>query len=178
MNLFSNVNKKVVSVAFCFVVSATLAACANKPVYEVDATGDEFLDTNPEEVVAQTNEADGDVPSGTVVWGGVIVSANNLSDRTQLEVLSYPLAKDQRPITDKKPTGRFLIQSEGYMELANYQQGRLITVLGTVQDVTEGTVGDVNYQYPTITSNEMHLWLKDEAPKTGIIFGIGISLGG
>jgi len=156
---------------------AVLMGCASKPIYEIDTDAD-FLNANPEGVIEQTKEADGDVPNGKVIWGGVIVSADNLSDRTQLEILSYPLAKDQRPITDKKPTGRFLIQSEGYMELANYQQGRLITVLGTVQDVTEGTVGDVDYQYPTITSNEMHLWRKDESPKTGIIFGIGISVGG
>ncbi|MEE9332865.1 MAG: Slp family lipoprotein [Granulosicoccaceae bacterium] len=158
------------------VLVASLVSCATNPVFDVDSI--DVLNQNPHSIVAATNEECGDVPSGKVIWGGVIVSAHNLSDRTQLEILSYPLSNYQRPLTDEKPTGRFLIQSAGYLELASYQQGRLITVLGSVQDVTQGTVGDSDYQYPTITSNELHLWLTDKPAKTGVVFGIGISLGG
>lgn len=172
----TSIKQKTRLALLCSVVVASLASCATKPVFDVDSI--DVLSQNPDSIVAATNEAGGDVPSGNVIWGGVIVSAHNLSDRTQLEILSYPLSDEQRPITDKKPTGRFLIQSAGYLELASYQQGRLITVLGTVQDVTQGTVGETNYQYPTITSNEMHLWRTDKPAKTGVVFGIGISLGG
>jgi len=151
-----------------------LSGCASVPPFDF-ALSKEVLTENPENIVAATNQASGDVPNGNVIWGGVIVSAHNLSDRTQLEVLSYPLSKDQRPKIKEKPTGRFLIQSEGYLELASFQQGRLITVLGTVQDVTQGTVGGTDYQYPTITSNEMHLWLGNEVSNSGYVFGIGQS---
>lgn len=173
MNTFFK--QKTLLVLLCCAVVASLIGCATKPVFDVDLH--DILPQNPDNIVAATNDASGDVPGGNVIWGGVIVSAHNLADRTQLEILSYPLSDDQRPKIDEKPTGRFLIQSAGYLELASYQQGRLITVLGTVQDVTQGTVGDIDYQYPTITSNEMHLWRTEKSAKSGIVFGIGISLG-
>lgn len=155
----------------------SLVGCVSAPTFNLEDTN-KVLKVSPDTIIAATNQASGDVPGGNVIWGGVIVSAHNLNDRTQLEILSYPLSNDQRPKTDEKPTGRFLIQSAGYLELASYQQGRLITVLGSVQDVTEGTVGDAQYQYPTITSNEIHLWRSDKPTKTGIVFGIGQSADG
>ncbi len=174
--MITSLKIKIRLALLCSALVASLTACATKPVFNVDSI--DVLSQTPNNIVNATNEASGEVPAGNVIWGGVIVSSHNLSDRTQLEILSYPLSQTQRPIIDKKPTGRFLIQSAGYLELASYQQGRLVTVLGTVQDVTQGTVGESTYQYPTITSNELHLWGADKPAKTGVVFGIGISLGG
>jgi outer membrane lipoprotein len=146
-----------------------MVGCASPPI-KVDNV---VVEKTPHAVSVSAVEV-----SGNVVWGGVIVSAHNLSDRTQLEVLSYPLSKNQRPRTDREPTGRFLIQSKGYLELASYKQGRVVTVLGTLQGVTQGAIGEAEYRYPTVTASDVHLWEERSQTQSGVIFGIGISIGG
>ena len=153
----------------CVLFACLCVGCTSPPI----KVNNKVLAQTPDSLSTATSEI-----SGHVVWGGVIVSAHNLSDRTQLEVLSYPLAKNQRPLTGQQPTGRFLIQAEGYLELASFKQGRLVTVLGSLQGVTQGTVGEADYQYPSVTANDLHLWKEGSQPRTGLIFGIGISIGG
>lgn len=128
----------------------------------------------PEQVQAQPDSA-----KGTVIWGGVIVSSVNLVDRTQLEVLAYPLDKHQRPVTRRKSSGRFLLQSPDYIETENYSPGREVTAIGTLQGLTKGEVGEASYEYPTVTLSDVHLWHPDNShEKPRFIFGIGLNLGG
>ena len=55
----------------------------------------------------------------TVLWGGIIVAAKNLAERTRIEVVGYPLDRySQRPRTDEAPVGRFLAYEDGYLETA------------------------------------------------------------
>ena len=138
---------------------------------------------NTEEVSVQlTPEQVKDAPDsakGTVIWGGVIVSSVNLADRTQFEVLAYPLDSHQRPATSKKSLGRFLLQSPEYIETQNYAPGREVTAIGTLQGITKGEVGEASYDYPTVTLNDVHLWHPDDShEKPRFIFGIGLNIKG
>jgi len=126
----------------------------------------------PEEVRGNPDSA-----KGTVIWGGVIVSSVNLVDRTQLEVLAYPLDNHQRPIKTQKSLGRFLLQSPDYIETENYAPGRSVTALGTLQGVTKGEIGEAIYDYPTVTISDVHLWHSDDShEKPRFIFGIGLDI--
>jgi len=126
----------------------------------------------PEQIQAQPESA-----KGTVIWGGVIVSSTNLVDRTQFEVLAYPLDKHQRPATRRKSLGRFLLQSPDYIETENYAPGREVTAIGTLQGLTKGEVGEASYKYPTVTLSDVHLWHSDDShEKPRFIFGIGLNL--
>jgi len=151
-------------------VCCVLSACATPPI----STDTVTVKITPDE--ARNNP---DIAKGTVIWGGVIVSAVNLADRTQIEVLDYPLDRHQRPDTSKASRGRFLMQSPEYLETATYAPGRSITVLGTLQGVVRGSVGQAKYDYPTMTINDIHLWNpNDLAERPRFIFGIGLQLGG
>ncbi len=149
-------------------VCCVLSACATPPI---------STDTVTAKITPDNVRADATAAKGTVIWGGVIVSAVNLEDRTQFEVLDYPLDRHQRPDTSKASRGRFLMQSPEYLETENYAPGRQITVLGSLQGVVQGSVGQANYDYPTMTVTDIHLWNPDElARKPRFLFGIGLQL--
>lgn len=155
-----------------FLLGFVLVGCAtSKAPYQTDAVD---VTLTPEQVAAEPDSA-----KGTVIWGGVIVSSVNLVDRTQFEVLAYPLDKNQRPITKKDSLGRFLLQSPDYIETKNYAPGRELTAIGTLQGITKGEISEAKYDYPTVTLNDVHLWHRDnshEQPR--FIFGIGLNIGG
>ncbi len=126
-------------------------------------------------------EAARDVPgmlNHNVAWGGLIAAAKNLQDKTELEVVGYPLDSENRPDRDAKPTGRFIVIRSGYLETADYAPGRLITVVGIVTGTRAGTVGEAKYVYPVVMADRLRLWPRpDAAPREpGIHFGIGVGI--
>ncbi len=146
-----------------------LSGCAATPLNSDSVS----VQLSPEEITADPTSA-----KGTVIWGGVIVSSTNLVDRTQFEVLAYPLDRQQRPNTRRKSLGRFLLQSPDYIETENYAPGRELTAIGTLQGLTKGEVGEASYEYPTVTLNDVHLWHPDNShEKPRFIFGIGLNFG-
>ena len=110
-----------------------------------------------------------------MLWGGVIISSVNLNEATQFEILAYPLTAEQKPDTEQTPVGRFLALQEGYLEITDYAQGRLITVLGTLQDKRSGRIGKSDYFYPVLNINQLHLWSKRSQPQEAQFhFGLGV----
>ena len=114
----------------------------------------------------------------TVAWGGLIAAAKNLKDKSELEVVGYPLDSENRPNHDAKPTGRFLVIQPGYLETADYAPGRLITVVGTVTETRSGTVGEAIYIYPVVAASKLRLWPKPSSNRSepGFHFGIGVGI--
>ncbi|MGB5440610.1 MAG: Slp family lipoprotein [Gammaproteobacteria bacterium] len=143
-----------------------LSACASSP--GIDSSGvDRSL--TPQGVAVQPQMAGGK----QVLWGGVIIQTTNLSDRTQVEVLAYPLDASQRPQSGLDAQGRFIFEQTGFLDPASYAGGRLITVAGTVTGTRAGRVGESNYSYPVVSGRQHNLWPK-ESGGSGINFGIGV----
>jgi outer membrane lipoprotein len=113
-----------------------------------------------------------------VAWGGLIAAAKNLPDKSELEVVSYPLDSENRPNQDAKPTGRFLVVQSGYLETADFAPGRLITVVGAVTETRPGTVGEAKYIYPVVVATRLKLWPSPSAERRepSIHFGIGVGI--
>ena len=113
-----------------------------------------------------------------VAWGGVVVSAKNLKDSTQLEVLGYPLDSNNRPKANVDPLGRFIALYQGYLETADYQEGRQVTIVGNIKETREGTVGEARYVYPVLAATRIHLWPKETqaTSEPRVHFGIGIGI--
>lgn len=148
-----------------------LAACA-QPIYK--NTGD-VVDATPR-AVAQTPDQYAD---RHVIWGGRIVKVTNRSDRTEIELLAYPLDGAQRPQSDDDPEGRFIAVVPGYLEPLNYPQGRLVTVSGHVKDARMGKVGGAGYTFPVVATSAHHLWTRDElrGPMSNVNIGLGVGVG-
>lgn len=150
-----------------------LVACASGPKFDTSAVDKALLPT----AVA----ADVDTTRGrTAMWGGPIINSRNFEDRSQLEVLAYPLNDAGRPRLDQSPLGRFLIDRAGYLETVDYAPGRLVTAIGPVAGVRSGTVGDARYNYPVLEARQLHLWPRSETvPRSTnpqFHFGIGIGV--
>jgi outer membrane lipoprotein len=154
---------------FAFMVML-VAGCASGPKF---STTDADASLLPEQIAAKPELATGQ----RVVWGGVIMSSTNLTEKTQLEVLAYPLSdSSQRPQTDEAAKGRFLVIKSGYLEPVDYAQGRLITVSGRLDGTENGKIGEATYRYPKVLAEDIHLWSRESESSGGIPvrFGIGV----
>jgi outer membrane lipoprotein len=113
-----------------------------------------------------------------IIWGGLILSVKNLANATQLEVLAYPLSSRHRPDTSAEPIGRFLLNKQGYLESAEYSEGRYISVQGRISGTKRGLIGETEYLYPVVEAEQLFLWSKDfEAEEPKVHFGIGVIIG-
>lgn len=149
---------------------ALLVGCASGPLEREGVATD----------VTPANAAATDSAGETVLWGGVIVNATNLEERTRLEIVGYPIdSYSQRPETDGEPLGRFLAYERGYLETAEFGRGRRVTVRGQVTGTEQGRVGDAPYTYPTIAIESLELWSERRERSSGprFHFGIGVLLG-
>ncbi len=146
-----------------------LSACATAPV--LDDSGVDYT-IMPKSVVNNLAATRGRL----VLWGGMIVASKNLRDTTELEVLSYPLDKRQRPDLDANAGERFVIVQKGYLETADYAKGRLISVVATVVATREGMLDETRYTYPVVDARALHLWPRARAhrPDTHFHFGVGV----
>lgn len=91
-------------------------------------------------------------------WGGVIANIENKADKTQLDIVYYPLRAYGRPVVGKESVGRFRVYVEGFLDPMVYQKGRSITFTGEFAGIEEGLVGEHVYKYPTLQAKGYHLW--------------------
>lgn len=145
-----------------------LAGCAGGPKYPINK------ETNvpPREAIEKADALKGK----TLVWGGVIAKADNLADATRLEIVAYPLEWDQHPNTDASALGRFIVETEGYLETADYAPERRVTVQGRLEKIRDGRVGEANYRYPVLSADKLHLWPVERivGEPDGSFFSFGI----
>ena len=150
-----------------------LGACASTPI-DLEERGVAVEPVSPAEVAEDPALARGDV-----LWGGTIIGVANLAAGSQLEIVAHPLDRTQRPQAGRPSEGRFLARSDDYLEPLDFAEGREVTVLGALEGVEEGRVGEARRDFPVVRADELHLW-RGEArrPGTGLTFGIGIGSGG
>ena len=107
-----------------------------------------------------------------LMLGGVIVSSRNTKEGTYLEILQKPLESDGRPVDTDETEGRFLVQTEEYLDSAIYHRGKMITVVGEVAGQKTMPLDETTYQYPLLSAKALHLW----APSSGPHFFFGVSV--
>ena len=157
--------------AFAATVLLLLTACAAEPRFDTSQT---MLSVTPDQAVTEMDRLEGT----RVLWGGVIVASRNREATTLLEVLGYPLNDRQRPISDAKPQRRFLAIKQGYLETADFAQGRWITLTGPLTGTRRGQVGEADYTYPVVRIEDIQLWPQEQRPREPRFhFGIGVIFG-
>lgn len=145
-----------------------LVACASSPRFKTEGVE---TDMTPKQAVVENQALQGK----SVLWGGVIITATNLKESTQLEILAYPLGDYQQPVTNGQALGRFLAVQKGYLETADYAQGRQVTVKGSLGETRSGRIGETEYVYPVVNIHRVHLWPKEgESSESRVRFGIGV----
>ncbi len=145
------VSKMISRLLTVIIVLAQLAACSTTPPLETRGV-DSRITTK--QAVATPDMLRG----RKVLWAGVIVQCVNQPHSTQLEVLAYPPRYNNHPDINAAPLGRFIIVQQGYLETVDYAPGRELTVVGSLDGVRHGKVGEAEYVYPLVHSQQLRLW--------------------
>jgi outer membrane lipoprotein len=140
----------------------------------------------PANIVTLTPEdaTEGRLAEGALVrWGGILAATRNLADRTELEVIGYPLTSCGRPRTGNRPVGRFVIVHPGYLETAPYRPGEMISATGRFLGLRPDSSGGTGRGYPHIESFHPQRWGASPPAAEGywrprISIGIGGGSGG
>jgi outer membrane lipoprotein len=129
-----------------------LTACATQPPAGLDV---ETPDA-PGQREAQTEPA---AHRGKQVrWGGEILAVVNKPRSTEIEVFGRPLEDNAEPRPDGGEGVRFIAVLPGFLDPADYQPGKRLTVLGRLDGLREQAVGDYPYPYPLVDAEAYHLW--------------------
>lgn len=152
-----------------------LAGCAGPGTPRFETS--ELRPLDPERAVAGADVFRGDA----VLWGGRIANVDVGDSGTELAILRYPLAADQRPDTDAEAGRRFIARFPDRLDPQRYRRQRRITVRGTLDGVVEGSVGDYPYTYPFVRATDHELWpeaqpSRRERDQPRIRFGVGVGI--
>lgn len=93
-----------------------------------------------------------------MIWGGMIIGAENKKEGTLIEILQKPLDSMGQPFYTDRSDGRFLALYEGFLDVAVFSKGREVTVAGEIRGQRILPLGDIQYAYPLIMAREIHLW--------------------
>ncbi|MFA7321875.1 MAG: Slp family lipoprotein [Dokdonella sp.] len=113
-----------------------------------------------------------------VVWGGRIIGVANREQTSEVEVIGYPLDRDQQPMPDAPTVGRFIIVLPGFVEPFDYPAGRHLSVHGRVSGTRLGQVEEHEYLYPLLQAREVKVWpwgfIFDKKPRINV--GVGVMI--
>jgi len=93
-----------------------------------------------------------------VRWGGVILETEPDSDRTCLEILARNLDRSYRPVVSDHSRGRFLACRDGFQDPAIFRRGREVTIIGYLDEIMPGRIGEYEYRYPVLDAETTYLW--------------------
>ena len=108
-----------------------------------------------------------------VMLGGTIIATRNTREGTLMEILQQPLDTGGKPLETDLTEGRFLVQSDVFLDSAVYHRGRMITVVAEVIGRKDLPLDEIIYPYPLLGVKELQLWGSSPGPR--FIFGIGVS---
>ena len=147
-----------------------LAACATptfKDIGGVVAIVPSDVQQSPNQYVASE-----------VIWGGRILSVENREQSTEVEIIAYPLDRDQKPLPEASTVGRFILILPGFVEPLDYPVGRHLSVRGVVSGTRLGQVDQHDYLYPLLRAREVTVWpwgfMFDKKPRVHI--GVGVQI--
>ena len=136
---------------YLLILCLLLSACSNLPPAIEDAPLYDLSYVEAAQNMAKYKNA-------PVRWGGMIVEVENEQNFSVLQVLYYPLNSYGRPQTSQDNVGRFLIKSAQFLDPAIYAKNSLVTVAGTLNGMSERTIGKKVMQLPEVASNTLYLW--------------------
>lgn len=154
-------------------IAALCASCAT-PVLRKDLIDQGLRDVSPVQIA--------DNPSAYMgkpfVVGGIIAAVNVGADGTTIEAVYVPVDKNGYLRESDHSPGRYLAfypKERGVLDPLMYNQGRRITLAGTLTDIRTGTIGQMSYLFPVFRIEELYLWSdvpRSYAPATFFSFGV------
>ena len=152
LRIWKVMEKKIYSALLVTVFILVNAACA--PVISKDIRDQVARDLSFKQVLQDPEAYKGKL----VLWGGVIIKAENQKEGTLIEVLQKPTDREGRPKAIDQSDGRFLALYEGFLDVAIYAREREVTIAGEIKEKRLLPLGDIQYAYPLIRVRQLHLW--------------------
>ncbi|MFW6147233.1 MAG: Slp family lipoprotein [Thermodesulfobacteriota bacterium] len=140
-----------------FVALLCLSACAHVIPQDVLQEADRDLSFSALQKAPEEHKGK------MVVLGGVIVGLSHKEEGSVLEVYQTALNQRGKPVNLDSSEGRFLALYQGLLESEIYRTGRRVTIAGTVQGSKVKKLGEIDYLYPYILIEEIHLWGEEKA---------------
>ncbi|HUA65682.1 MAG TPA: Slp family lipoprotein [Alphaproteobacteria bacterium] len=155
----------------CFVSALLLAAlsgCSSGPISR-------DLREQAQQVTFNQVKADPDGTRGTVViWGGRIIGVANNTNGGSIYILGLPVRGGGKPRSGQPSPGRFMAVSPGFIDPELFPQGMRITVAGPLDGVWTESLEDVQYTYPVVQFQQVHLWPESQprpSPNVSVSMG-------
>lgn len=130
-----------------------LFACSTLPQTIQDPPGNDLQ-------LKQVSEQFTSYKNNFIRWGGKIITVNNDEHRSVLQIVQFPLNNSGRPDVDDKSQGRFLIESELFLDPEVFEVGRLATFSGVITAQQKRQIDKKQLLLPVIQMKESHLWPK------------------
>ena len=131
------------------IVLSGCASVISKPVVQ---------QVNQQASVEAVKERPGAFTGNMVLWTGQIIRTENLKEGTRIEVVHKPADASNRPKKSDETEGRFLALTDQYLDPAIYERGREVTIAGKLDGMRSLPLGEIEYNYPLIMLEEIHLW--------------------
>jgi outer membrane lipoprotein len=138
--------------ALLFLAGMLLAACSSNPPKGLEDT----LPNQPTQREAQAGTQSHLRQS--VRWGGEILGVRNEPDLTDVELYARPLLGNAEPAPEGGEGVRFIARVREFLDPAEYQVGKRLTVRGTLAEPVTRRVGEYPYIYPVVEVEVFHLW--------------------
>jgi len=136
----------------CYSFFLILAGCAHVISEQIrqearqDITFLEVFD-NPDQYIGEI-----------IIVSGVIIEAKNTPKGTELKVLQQPGGYRGRPKDVDYSEGRFIALDKRLLDVEIYNKGREVTIAGRIQGKKNRLLGEIEYTYPFLLIEELHLW--------------------
>ena len=104
-----------------------------------------------------------DYANSVVIWGGQIISTENLKEGTRLTVLQTPLDSGLAPREAERTQGRFIALTPAFLDPMIYMDGRRLTIAGVIAGQETQPLGAGQYAYPVIKIREIYIWRREIA---------------
>lgn len=99
-----------------------------------------------------------------VLWGGEILDLRNAAASTDVEIFARALFRDGEPRPDGGDRVRFVARVGHFLDPAEYQPGKRLTVRGRLVEPVTRPVGEFPYLHPVVAVDIYHLWPAFEPP--------------
>ena len=109
-----------------------------------------------------------------VMFGGKILNNQASPSLSELTVLQLRIDSRDRPKDSDQSEGRYLIQSDEFLDPAIYMKGALLTVVGRINGSDIRAIGGFDYDYPMLKAIEIKLWPKEDHNYPRFHIGIGV----
>lgn len=100
-----------------------------------------------------------------VRWGGVVADVSNQQNQAELTLVQFPLTRYGKPITTANSAGRFIVQSNGFLDPLIYEKGAVVTVVGSLSGEQTHKVDQKSLRMPVVIMTDSQVWPEQYADR-------------